>query len=107
MTKKKPVDPEPDDEPLHVNAAVDHTRINGMNLPVVTSEPLVVRVPAHEELWFCPSCGRPAQVFVSYRRTLVCGVCKWAFDIALYQHFNALGPNPYARAKDHAEEEKP
>lgn len=59
--------------------------------------------PAAEELWYCPNCGNPATAFVSFRRVIACGRCRWTFDVGLGRHV-AAGANIYVAAEAAAEQ---
>ena len=61
------------------------------------------RRPAAEETWYCPSCGKPATAFVSFRRTIACGRCRWTFDVGL-DRYHPEGQDLYEQAKAHAEQ---
>lgn len=61
------------------------------------------RRPATEETWNCPSCGKSATAFVSFRRSIACASCRWIFDVSLVRHI-PTGNDLYAAAKRHAEQ---
>ena len=37
------------------------------------------------ESWFCPNCGRPAEVQTGKARLLSCISCRWVFKIILHE----------------------
>lgn len=39
-----------------------------------------------EQSWFCPNCGKPAELRVCAARLLTCKACSWTFVVRLHRN---------------------